>query len=66
MPRDASKSRSPSRAGAAPHVRCALLPRCIYPKQDLATPAKVTETAGARLRKRAHRERERAEQHRKT
>lgn len=66
MPRDASKSRSPSRAGAAPRVSCALLPLCVHPKQDLATPTKVTETAAARLRKRAQRERERAEQHRKT
>ena len=66
MPRDASRSRSPSTAVADPRVRCALLPLCTHPKQDLATPMKVTETAAARLRKRAQRERERAEQHRKT
>ena len=66
MPRDASRSRSPSTAGAAPRVGCALLPLCTHPKLDFATPAKVTETASARLRKRAQRERERAEKNRKT
>ncbi len=66
MPRDASRSRSPLAAEAAPRVWCALLPHCTHPKQDLATPAKVTEKAAARLRKRAQRERERAEQNRKT
>ena len=45
-------------------MRCALLPLCTHPKQDLATPTKVSETAAARLRKRAQRERERTEQNR--
>lgn len=66
MPRDASRSRSPSRVGAAPPVRWALLPLCTHPKQDLATPAKVSKTAAARLRKRAQREREQAKQNRET
>lgn len=66
MPRDASRSRSPSTAVADPRVRCALLPLCTHHKQDLATPAKVTTSAAARLRKRAQRERQRAEQNCKT
>ena len=50
-------SRSPSTAEVALRVRCALLPLCKHPKQDLATPAKVTLKAAHRLRKRAERER---------
>lgn len=66
MPRDAGRTRSPSRVGVAPRARCALLPLCTHPKQDLATPAKVTVAAGARLRKRAQREREQALRNRET
>ena len=40
---------------------CALLPLCKHPKQDLATPAKVTRRASARLRKRAQYERNKNE-----
>ena len=37
MPRDASRSRSPSTAGAAPRVRCALLPLCTHPTWSLGS-----------------------------